>query len=951
MSVILMASAITAQAQSSRVGGRVLDTSNQNPLTGANVLLNRPDGTEAGFTTSDAGGRFEFGNIPFGTYLLHISYLGYQERTDTLRIQSAVTELQDIGLAEDARLLGEVEIKEKTPPAVQKGDTTEFNAAAFKTQPDANVEDLVQKMPGIQMQDGRVQAQGENVQRVLVDGKPFFGDDATAALRNLPAEIVDKIQVFDQLSEQAQFSGFDDGNQVKTINIVTRANRRNGQFGKVYGGYGDQGRYQAGLVINRFDQQQRITLLAQSNNLNQQNFATEDLVGALGSSGGGGARGGWGGPGGGGGRGGRGGGNVGDFLVDQRNGISKTHSAGLNFSDQWGKQVTFNASYFYNRANNESIRSIFRDYVGSAQEGQTYAEDARAQSVNQNHRVNAQLEWKIDSMKSLFVRPRLSIQENDGNSATDGLTQILLDPLSSSSNFLNTALTGYNFSNELLYRHRFEKRGRTLSIQVNNGLSNNRGSRNLTAVNRYFENGGEISDSLDQLSRLDGPGWSTGGNITYTEPFDTTQQISFTYAANIQVSRSDQETFSWTPASEDYTQLDTLLSSVFRNRYQTQQAGVGYRFNRGSWMWMVRANYQYAFLDNNQTFPFADSINRSFHNVLPFAMARYQFSRSEQLRFFYRSSTNAPSASQLQEVVNNSNPLQLSTGNSGLAQEVRHNLSLRYNKANPTKNTSLFAFAGVDLTSDYLGNETYIVARDTQVAGIPLLQGAQLTRPVNLDGYMRLRSFVNYGMPLAFIKSNFNLNLSANYGRTPGRINGAANESRNQQYGIGGVISSNINERVDFTLSSNTSMNYVRNSLQAALNSDYVQQTSRAAVTWYFLKQTLIQTELTHQYFSGLSDAFNQNYLLWNVAIAQKLFKGRGELRLAVFDLLRQNNSIQRTVTDVYVEDQLSNVLQRYFLLSFTYQLRHFGQAPATPREENPQDRPWMPPPGGRHGF
>ena len=303
-------------AQTVPVTGTVRDGAGSgNPLVGVTVLaLVERDSTQRTGAVTDTAGWFSL-NLAPGAYRLRVSFIGYQPLQTPLRVGSTALDLGVLRLVENAKQLQEVTVVGQQLRVETKGDTLQFNAGAFKTNPDATAEDLVRKLPGITVENGTVKTQGEDVKRVLIDGKPFFGDDPSLALRNLPAEVIDKIQVFDRLSDQAQFTGFDDGSGDKTINIITRPGRNNGQFGKAYAGAGSDGRYQAGANVNIFNGDRRISLLGLSNNINQQNFATQDLLGALGGSGrqgggGGRQRGGGGPPAGGGGPGRREGGAV-----------------------------------------------------------------------------------------------------------------------------------------------------------------------------------------------------------------------------------------------------------------------------------------------------------------------------------------------------------------------------------------------------------------------------------------------------------------------------------------------------------------------------------------------------------------------------------------------------------------------------------------------------------------
>ncbi len=923
--------------------GRVVDGASQEALTGAHVMLLRlADSTTQATTTNERGG-FMFQGVLPGSYELKFSYLGYETRTLPAEVVDAPLRLGQVALSEEALNLEQVQVIERLPAASQQGDTAQFNAGAFKVNPDANAEDLIRKMPGVVVEGGRVQAQGEDVQQVLVDGKPFFGNDPATALRNLPAEVIDKIQVFDQLSEQAQFSGFNTGETTKGINIITKPSMRNGQFGRLYAGYGSDERYQAGGIVNFFKGNTRVSLIGQSNNVNQQNFSTEDLVGITGSSG---RRGPGGGPGGGGGR--PGGGSIGDFLVGQQDGISTTHALGLNYMDKWGKKVDVTGSYFFNLSDNEASQDLFQNYVNNADFGQTYDEQSFSESRNINHRLNFRLEYQIDSSNSILLRPRLSLQQNDGRESTSGLSILGASPLSSTSYRFSPELAGIDFSNSLLWRHRFSKAGRTFSLNLNTGYNDKEGERFLFSENTIF-NGGAVSDTLDQFSDLFSKGWSVEASANYTEPLGEKAQLQFNYEWGYEKGDSEQETFDFEESSQGYSLFNQPLSNTFNNTYIRQEAGTGYNLRGENGSFNARVSLQWAELESEQVFPEAGQISRSFFNVLPSLFYRYQFSRQENLRIGYRPRTSPPSIQQLQDVVDNSNPLRLRTGNPALDQSYSHRLFMRYSKTNPEKSNVFFAMLSGQLTEGYVGNSTLTTRNDTLIAGgILLPQGGQLIRSVNLDGYWNVRGFVTFGRPLRLLKSNLNFNISADFTRQPGEVNGNINYARNTRLGLGLVLSSNISKNVDFTIASQSNYGTADNSLSTALNTNYFNQSSRVGLNLIFLNGFVLNSELNHQLYTGLSEGFDQDFWLWSLSLGRKLLKNqRGELKLTAFDLLEQNNSIQRNVTDAYIEDIRTAVLQRYLMLTFTYNLRNFGGGTPPPQDER---RDFGPPPGGR-GF
>ncbi len=932
----LLFSSSSLFAQSYTVQGRIISETDKSPLAGAKITLSRlPDSVRSG-AIANASGAFLIQNLSAGKYALRVTYIGYRDYVWRFELKESV-DLGVIAMKESGAVSDEIVVEERLPTAIQQGDTVQFNARAFKTNPDATAEDLISKMPGVTVQGGRVQAQGEQVRQVLVDGKPFFGEDPSAVLKNLPAEMIEKIQVFDQQSEQARFSGVEDGNTIKTINIVTKPAYRNGSFGRAYAGYGDRQNYKAGGNLNIFHDEQRISIIGQSNNINEQNFASEDLLGVASSSGAGGSR-----------RGGFAGGAAGrgsammafggppppgafnnptdNFLVSQQNGLITTHAFGVNYIDEWNKTTDISASYFFNMSGNLASTSLFRQFILPSQLGQTYLETNFADTRNINHRLNMRIDHKFSETTSILLVPRLTLQDNRGRNDLDGITAREALTLGNTRNDFASELFGARFSNLLLFRHRFNI-GRTISLSLNTTYNHNDGESQLSALNEFFADPAfnplsTRTDSLNQFSNTRQRGWGFTGNATYTEPLALNQVLQFTYTANYRPNTSNNETFSRPPSSADF-RLDTLLSNRIESAYLTQSATAGYRFFTREVILALNLGYQWASLRSAQEFPFAFSINRSFQNILPSAFFRLRFSDNQNLFFAYRANTIEPSVVQLQEVLNNSNPLLLSIGNQSLNQEFQHTFIFRYSSVDVQAASSFFVLLNGNFRWDYIGNSTVIATRDTLLPNrVRLLAGTQLTQPVNLDGYYTLRSLVTYGVPLPLIQTNLNLSFGANLTRTPALLNGNLNIALTPSINAGITLSSNISEKIDFTLSTTTNYGTTQNSLQPQLNGQFLNQQSRAKINFIFGDGFVFQTDLTHQYFSGLSRDFNQNFVLWNASFGKKFFDDRAELRLTVFDILNQNNSIQRNITETFIEDTRTDILQRYAILTFTYNLR-----------------------------
>jgi hypothetical protein len=932
-----------SQAQNAQITGTVVDSTDKSPVVGAYVAVSRdtPD-AKPEYVTTDEKGKFSFNGLTKKTtYQIKISYLSYNDLIRKITVDSDVQNLGTFELTEAVANLKEVKVVGQVTAMEQKGDTTQFNAAAFKTNPDATTEDLIQKMPGITVTNGTVTAHGETVNRVLVDGKPFFGEDAALTLKSLPAEIVDKIEVFDKLSDQAQFTGFDDGNAQRTINIVTKADRKVGQFGKLFAGYGLDNRYQAGGNVSYFKGNQRISLIGLSNNINNQNFSSQDLLGVTssGNSGGGGR--------------GAGGGGSNNFMVGGQSGITGTNSLGLNYSNKFGTKVDVTGSYFFNRTNNTNDQTTRQEYFLQGGGGnQFYNDTSRTSSTNMNHRVNFRIEYNINKSNTLIITPRLSFQDNNSASMKVGLTSLANGSLLNSADINRTNNTsGYNFGNDILYRHAFAKRGRSISLNVNTQMNDRSGVGRLYSKNLYFTNLEMPGDTINQENLTSSDGTTLGSNLVYTEPVGKNGQLQLNYNFTLSNSNSARETYNLNFDDNSYASLDTLLTNNFDNRYTTNRAGISYRLRKNEWTSNFGVDFQNANLYSQQLAPRNATVDQTFTNVLPSFMLMYRSKSGTQFRTFFRSSTNQPSITQLQNVVDNSNPLALTAGNPNLKQEYRNNLNVRYSLAGASRPYSLNAMIFVTQTNNAIVNSTFIARQPTTLPnGIVLEEGAKLTSPINVDGSWNARSLIAYGKPVAPLKLNVNVTTGFNYVRSPGVINNVSNFSNTYAVSQGLVVSSNISENLDFTLSYSGNYNVVRNTIQPQMNNNYYTSGISGRVNWIFGKGFVVQTDVNNQSYRGLGEGYNQNFTLWNASVGKKFLKNNaGELKLTVFDILKQNNSISRNVTETYVQDMTSQVLTQYAMLTFTYTLRNFGKMP-TPTNRREFDGPGGFPGGGFPG-
>lgn len=928
-SLLLAPTAIYAQVENTySVMGMVYDDSN-NPMPLADINLYDENGTLLVTISSEMDGTYKISELQPGKYRMTIEYIEMHTEEKLFTIVDQDVKLPNTVLRfKDVNDLKGTTVTGSRIAVQQKNDTMQYDAQAYKTNPDANAEDLLRKMPGMDMSSGSPKSQGESVTRILVDGKPFFGDDPAAALKNLPAEIISKIQVFDEKSEQSKFTGFDDGNTTKTINIILKDDKNSGVFGRVYGGGGldalnkdnaaNDFRYNAGGNINYFKGNRRISLIGMTNNVNLQNFESQDLSGVNAQT----TRAGGGNRGGGMMRGGRGAG--GNFMTGTREGIAATNSIGLNYSDKYFNKMDVTASYFFNNSTTDVLKAINRTYLLETLKGQVYDENSVSKTENYNHRFNARIDYQIDSSNSILLIPSLSYQKNNSTSNTIGLTSNNESPfLSKSSNDYLSDRNGWNGNLRALYRRKLNKPGRTFSIWADGGFNNTGGFNRLYALNEYVDY--LLNDTLNQNSLMDQSGWNASSNFTYTEPLSKKSGLQVEYKVNYTASSSDKSTYDWNPLNNNYNLINEPLSSVFESRYLTNGGGLGYRYNGGKLSFNVNLNYQVASLQNEITYPQNGEIKRTFNNFVPQARLEYKIDRSKNLRFFYRTSTQNPNVTQLQNVINNSNPILLSTGNPNLDQSYNHMLRAMYNTSNITKNSTFFAMIALNKTQDYIANSTFVAPTDTVIGDIFLARGTQLTRPINLDGYYNVNSFATYGFPIKALRSNFNLNANVGHSRIPGLTNNISNFTNNTSLGLGFTISSNISEKIDFTLTSNGNYNLISNSYNTNINNEYYVQNSRLSMNYILWKGFTLGSDITNYIYRGLGGEFDQTIFLWNASIGKKFLKdNQAEIRLTAYDILGQNRSITPNTYDAYIERTTVNALQRYFMLTFSWNLRYF---------------------------
>ena len=935
--------------------GRVVDEGDGSSLFGATVQLLNSSKKSVYHDKSTRSGKFTFSDVKAGTYTLKITYIGYDPINKPITFSAKTkSNLGTFKMKMTETVTNEVVVQAQMPIGEMKEDTASFNAGAYKVAEGSVAEDIVKKMPGVEVQsDGTIKAQGETVKTVLVDGKPFFGSDPQTAMKNLPSDVIDQIQIYDKVSDNAEFTGNSDAETEKAINIITKRDKRQGQFGRITAGYGTEGHYSGDLFWNFMDDASRLSIIGLINDINKQNFSFEDIIGAAGGSTNG-RRPPQGGlrpsnsnselsPGGGGGF-----NSVSSFLVGQSDGLVNTKSIGANYSNQFAEnKVDLSGSYFFNKSDNTNEQVTDRDYFLDGDSLQLYNQIGTGSSDNYNHRFNARLQVDFDSSNAIMVRPSLTSQSNDMDTYAATINQYQDNSLiNKSTNKYYSDYSGTSFSNDLTYRHFFDKKKsnrRSLSVSFDNSYNDKDGYAKQDAVTDYYSTG--VTDTLQQKSDIFNKSVGLSGEVRYQEPVSDNSSLIFSYNFDNTDSRSNKTVNAFDDDAETYSIFDTTSSNIYQSLFTTHKAGFSYRYEKGIFRLSAGANYQYSKLTGTQTFPFTSEVDYDMQSILPSIRMNLRFSKSKRASIRYRTKVISPTVTQLQEVLDNSNPLQLSIGNSELKPQYSNTIMANYMNMSSDMTRMFMIFGAINLRDRYITNSYYTATKDTVLNNVALAAGSQLIRPINVNGYYDSRLFMNYGFPFKLIRSNMNFGLGGTYSHTPGIVNGISNKSDAWALNANINLGSNISENVDYNINAGYTYNYTKNSLASSnTNNKYNVYNLNLELNWTMFWGIYVQISSMNTFYSGANyDEGDYNINMLNLGLGKKFLKGNAaELKLYVYDALNKNKSVYNNMTDYYTEFVSNTLLKQYVMLSFSYNLRKFGGSSSKDEERMP------PPPGER---
>lgn len=947
-----MVTAVVSSFAQAYVSGTVIDRADGQGLPGAQAAFTPAAGGKSIGVGTDIDGKFRV-KVENGKWTVKVAYVGYVPFEKTIEVNGSDINLGTIKLKNENKKLDEVKVTGVLARQEQRGDTTVFNADAFKVNPDATTEDLIKKMPGMQVEGGQVKNGGETVKKVLVDGKEFFGDDPMTALRTISADMVSKIEVYDKQSDQAEFTGFSDGNDERTINILTKMGIKSGRFGRVYAGYGTDDRYELGGNMNYFRGDHRISLIGMLNNINQQNFSFEDMSSMMSNGGGGrgmmmGGRGGW----------------------NSNGGKNRTGSLGVNYSLDKKDKIKIEFSYSHDNRKNISETISEEEYFAKLGVDTTHFEfsSSNGESRSLNNRATLRLNWTINENNSIILTPRFTWQSSESNSDSYNDTKYaktIEEALEKASwqsriQYSEGESDGVTGSGNIMWRHKFSLPRRTLTVRGGFSISMNNSDNTSRMTNKYEDKTNAFNMKTANLSDNETKNNSFNGTVMYTEPFGENMALQINYSPSIRINNSDKQVNADTISVDSQSdfrnyKFSPTLSNKKESTYTQHNAGLGWNIFKGkTFNATISLDYQHSILETDQDYPYELKTSTSYNSILPSVRVSLQNGMQMHGRFDYRTSTSAPSINQLQEVVDVSNLMSYSTGNKDLSQQYSHNMNLFMARNNSETSRGIFVMAGLNFATDYITNEvTQSETEERQIKAlvrgdkgleeriITIPINTSLTRPINMDGYFSGRVNVTLTTPITFLKSTGNLSLGGNFSKSPSKYNDEEITTKNTSLTFGTTLASNISENVDFTISYNGGYSMQSSNKENSVDVNVYSHRLGADLTClWFNNRIVFSNNISHQYSSGRGKDYDDNYLLWNASLGVKFFKDRrAELRLKVNDLLDNTQSVSKSVGANSTTVTTTDVLRQYAMLTFTYKFKTIGDKPTNP---------FAPPTGGK---
>jgi len=869
------------QNENGVVKGSVVD-STQKPLEFANVLIYKLHDTVVNKKIiTNAQGIFRFAGLPTNdSMVLVISFSGYQNFRQRIAITGGQElDLGRIQLKNPPKLLDTILVKAQLPVMIIRNDTIEYNAEAIKVRPNAVVEELLKKLPGLEVDaNGNITFNGKKISKLLVDGKVFFNGDLLLTTRNLPADMVSKVQVMDSKSLEQIFNNRTPNSQEKTLNIKLKRSDKN-TFGFLHGGAGTDSRYEASGMGNYFDGSKKISVIGSGNNINNVGFTGSSELG----------------------------------IINPGNGIIESRLLGLNYSDDWGTHIKANGSYFYDRVLTRDESEIARKQLIVSDSTFDVNSQSRQTDQSNGHRLQFNIEYLPDSSSVMTTAPEFNTRNLSNYSSNNVTTYTGMgQKINESGQTTNTTGTSNSYLLNLFWGKKLSRNGRSITISSGAMVSNtNTNSLNLSK-NTFYKDG--VIDSLgrqDQRIFTDVNNRSYNLSVTYNEPVNKYLRLTFNESLNSSYSFTNKKTFI-TDSLGNVQSLNNDFSGEFTSRSVISSTNFTMEFTKKKWNLSSGLTAIYNNLEN-ATSPIKNNLKQSQFNYSPVVNAMYHLDNFRMFQFNYSATTQQATLEQLQPVPDNSNPLYAKAGNPNLKPAFFQNYSFTFSKFNATENLNIgFQYAPVN---NKIVNAIFYDD-----------YGRQISQYVNVDGNYLIGANAMVAKNIRFESYNmrFTLGLNVSHNKDVMFVNKSEVIAKTNNLSIQFIHTYNFKDIVSANVGYNYSCNNVHYIESDQQNTSYAVHNANGNIAVSFLKTFKLLTECVYTYNTNVAPGFDHSSLLWNLGVTKSLFKSQqGQVKFVIYDILKANNNMHRNISNNYIEDTQSTILPQYMLLSLTYHYKN----------------------------
>ncbi len=881
------------QSKSFQISGTLISEEDKRPLESATVYLERiKDSSLVTYTISDKNGEFDLeGKVFDKTLTLFVSYVGYKTYTQSISIDKPQINLKQINLEIDTNALDEVLIKSRAPISIKK-DTLEFNVKSFKTKKDANVEDLLKKLPGVEVDtDGKIKVNGKPVNNILVNGQPFFGNDQTIVTKNLTKDIIEKVQITDTKTRAQAFAGEEGDPNSKTINLTIKKENSKSVFGRLAAGGGTDKRFELAGLVSVFNDKQRISVLGGSNNINSPGFSFGDINRMA-----------------------RGGGNVRQvrgYRYGSNRGITTSRNAGVNYIDKYGKSTDLSSSYFYSGSNSESdSRSNRENFLPNSR----YFTESTSNNYSEtsNHSVDLGFDIKIDSTLFINIKPKFSYSKNlidNKNTLQSNDTNNVLTNESTSNSFSKSS--NKDLSNSITITKNLKRKGAFLRLRINNNL-------NSSETDNYFNSKINIYGTLpfeenrNQFIDREGTENTLVYSLRYRTPIiKDALFLDLIYNNSHNKRTNTRSTYDSENNGQDFTVFNEDLSTDFKYIEKNQMPVIEFMYSKGKLYFKINGGYKFRTLENKDKLRPVLSLNKNFEHFEQTIDFRYKFSPSKSLNLNYYSANTPPQISQLQPFEDVSNPLNIIKGNPELSPSNRHVISLWFQNYNMQKKSGFYMhLRGIkenkkvtvksSIDENFVRTSTYAnVNGNYNVSG-----GFGYNRGIKIDSLRTINLQIGF---------NGNINKSVNFN------NDVLYAAQSKMIGPNARVYFDWRNIMQFRTNYSISFSNTEYSLNNFEDQKFMVHNLETHISTTFFKKLEWQNEINFSYNPNVSTSFQKSAWFWNATLSYSIAKDKGLLGLKAYDVLNQNTNARRIITQNYIEDSQSTILRQYFMLSFSW--------------------------------